>query len=150
MRGYKHKLKDKEDKILARWIIQRSEEDWEQMKSLLLALFLFTDLSFAEELTNYTITSDSQINTLEGDLEAIGNVVIKSNSGNFEAYSNKLTYDNEDKIIKLIGNVFVKNLESEGLLIEESTGDELTIFTDTGLFEFKSQNKNRVTTKIKF
>ena len=29
MRGYKHKLKDKEDKILARWIIQRSEEDWE-------------------------------------------------------------------------------------------------------------------------
>jgi len=26
----------------------------------------------------------------------------------------------------------------------------LTIFTDKGIFEFKSQNKNRVTTKIKF
>ena len=37
-----------------------------------------------------------------------------------------------------------------GLLIEESSGDELFIFTDTGLFEFKSQNKNRVKTKIKF
>ena len=43
-----------------------------------------------------------------------------------------------------------KNIESEGIAIEETSGDELTIFTDTGLFEFKSQNKNRVTTKIKF
>ena len=34
-------------------------------------LFLLAEYSFAEELTNYTITSDSQINTLEGDLEAI-------------------------------------------------------------------------------
>ena len=54
------------------------------MKSLFFASFLFllAEFSFAEELTNYTITSDSQINTLEGDLEAKGNVVIKSNSGN--------------------------------------------------------------------
>ena len=54
------------------------------MKSLFFASFLFllAEYSFAEELINYTITSDSQINTLEGDLEAIGNVVIKSNSGN--------------------------------------------------------------------
>ena len=29
-------------------------------------------------------------------------------------------------------------------------GDELTIFTDTGLFEIKSQNKNRVKTIMKF
>ena len=34
--------------------------------------------------------------------------------------------------------------------IEETSGDELTIFTETGIFEFKSQNKNRVKTKIKF
>ena len=49
------------------------------MKSVLLASFLFllAEFSFAEELTNYTITSDSQINTLEGDLEAKGNVVIR-------------------------------------------------------------------------
>ena len=49
------------------------------MKSIILASFLFllAEYSFAEELINYTITSDSQVNTLEGDLEAIGNVVIK-------------------------------------------------------------------------
>ena len=122
------------------------------MKSVLLATFLFllAEFSFAEELINYTITSDSQVNTLEGDLEAIGNVVIKSNSGNFEAFSDKLSFDKDDKSLKLIGNVFVKNLESEGIAIEESSGDELTIFTGTGIFEFKSQNKNRVSTKIKF
>ena len=44
----------------------------------------------------------------------------------------------------------IKNLESDGIAIEETSGDELTIFTDTGIFEFKSQSKNRVTTKIKF
>ena len=122
------------------------------MKSVLLTSFLFllAEYSFAEELINYTITSDSQTNTLEGDLEAIGNVVIKSNIGNFEAYSDKLSFDKDDKSLRLLGNVCVKNLESEGLAIEETSGDELTIFTETGIFEFKSQNKNRVTTKIKF
>jgi len=122
------------------------------MKSVILASFLFllAEYSFAEELINYTITSDSQVNTLEGDLEAIGNVAVKSNSGNFEAYSDKLSFDKDDKSLKLIGNVYVKNLMSEGFAIEETSGDELTIFTETGLFEFKSQNKNRVTTKIKF
>ena len=122
------------------------------MKSILLTtlFFLLAEFSFAEELINYTITSDSQTNTLEGELEAVGNVVIKSNSGNFEANSDKLSFDKDDKSLKLIGNVYVKNLESEGIAIEETSGDELTIFTDTGIFEFKSQNKNRVTTKIKF
>ena len=71
-------------------------------------------------------------------------------SGNFEAYSDKLSFDKDDKSLKLIGNVYVKNLVSEVISIEETSGDELTIFTDTGIFEFKSQNKNRVTTKIKF
>jgi len=77
------------------------------MKSVLLASFLFllAEFSLAEELTNYTITSDSQTNTLEGDLEAIGNVVIKSNSGIFEAYSDKLSFDKDDTSLKLIGNV---------------------------------------------
>ena len=122
------------------------------MKRVLIASFLFllAELSFAEELTNYTITSDSKINTLEGDLEAKGNVVIKSNSGNFEANSDKLSFDKDGNFLKLTGNVSVKNLESEGLSIEETYGDQLTIFTDTGIFEFKSQNKNRVKTKIKF
>ena len=122
------------------------------MKSLFFASFLFllAEFSFAEELINYTITSDSQTNTLEGELEAVGNVVIKSNSGNFEAYSDKLSLDKDDNSLKLQVNVYVKNLESEGISIEETSGDELTIFTETGLFEFKSQNKNRVTTKIKF
>ena len=122
------------------------------MKNIILASFLFllAEFSFAEELINYTITSDSQINTLEGDLEAMGNVVIESDSGNFEAYSDKLFFDKDSRFLKLTGNVNVKNLESEGISIEETSGDELTIFTDTGIFEFKSQNKNRVTTKIKF
>jgi len=122
------------------------------MKSLFFASFLYllTEFSFAEQLTNYTITSDSQINTLEGDLEAKGNVVIKSNSGNFEAYSDKLSFDKDERFLKLTGNVSVKNLESEGIAIEETSGDELIIFTDTGLYEFKSQNKNRVKTKINF
>ncbi len=41
------------------------------MKRVFLASFLFllAEFSFAKELTNYTITSDSQINTLEGDLD---------------------------------------------------------------------------------
>ena len=122
------------------------------MKSLFFASFLFllAEYSFAEELINYTITSDSQKNTLKGGLEAIGNVVVKRTKDNFEASSDKLTYDNDSKTLKLFGNVFIKNLESEGLSIEETSGDELTIFTDTGIFEFKSKNKNRVTTKIKF
>ena len=82
------------------------------MKSLFFASFLFllAEFSFAEELTNYTITSDSQVNTLEGDLEAIGNVIIKSNSGNLEAYSDKLSFDKDDKFLKLIGNVYVLSL----------------------------------------
>ena len=28
MKGYKHKLKDGEDKILAQWIIQKAQKDW--------------------------------------------------------------------------------------------------------------------------
>ncbi len=122
------------------------------MKSILLTslFFLLSEFSFAEELINYTITSDSQTNTLEGELEAVGNVVIKSNSGDFEANSDKLSFDKDGNFLKLTGNVSVKNLESEGMSIEETSGDELIIFTKTGLFEFKSQNKNRVKTKIKF
>ncbi len=61
------------------------------------------------------------------------------------------SYDKEAKTLKLVGNVVVKNLESdEGLSIQESYGDELTIFTDTGLYEFKSKTSNRVKTKLKF
>ena len=123
------------------------------MKRLLLAavLFIHTEISFAKEKLNYTVTSDSQIQNVKGTFEAIGNVVIKSSKNNFEASSNKLTYDKDARTLKLVGNVFVKNLESdEGLSIQESYGDELTIFTDSGLFKFNSENKNRVKTKLKF
>jgi lipopolysaccharide export system protein LptA len=123
------------------------------MKRLLFApvLLLFTEISFAKEKLNYTVTSDSQIQNVKGNFEAIGNVVIKSSKNNFEASSNKLTYDKDARTLKLVGNVFVKNLESDqGLSIQESYGDELTIFTDTGLFKFNSENKNRVKTKLKF
>ena len=122
------------------------------MKPLLLAavLFIHTEISLAKENLNYTVISDSQIQNVKGNFEAIGNVVIKSINNNFEASSNKLTYDKDAKTLKLLGNVFVKNLESEGLSIQESYGDELTIFTDSGLFKFNSENKNRVKTKLKF
>ena len=123
------------------------------MKRLLLAavLFLLSEISFAKEKLNYTVTSDSQIQSIKGNFEAIGNVIIKSTNNNFEASSNKLTYDKDARTLKLIGNVIVKNLESDqGLSIQESYGDELTIFTDSGLFKFNSENKNRVKTKLKF
>ena len=122
------------------------------MKRLLLAavLFIHTEISLAKEKLHYTVISDSQIQNVKGNFEAIGNVVIKSINNNFEASSNKLTYDKDAKTLKLLGNVFVKNLESEGLSIQESYGDELTIFTDSGLFKFNSAIKNRVKTKLKF
>jgi len=124
-----------------------------KMKRLLLVpiLLLLTQISLAKEKLNYTVTSDSQIQNVKGNFEAIGNVVIKSSNNNFEASSNKLTYNKDARTLKLVGNVFVKNLESdEGLSIKESYGDELTIFTDSGLFEFNSENKSRVKTKLKF
>ena len=123
------------------------------MKRLLLAavLFIHTEISFAKEKLNYTVTSDSQIQNVKGSFEAIGNVVIKSSKNNFEASSNKLTYDKDARTLKLVGNIFVKTLESdEGLSTQESYGNELTIFTDSGLFKFNSENKNRVKTKLKF
>ncbi len=122
------------------------------MRRLLLASFilLFTEISFSREKLNYTITSDSQIQNIKGNFEAHGNVVIKSTNNNFEASSNKLTYDKEARYLKLVGDVFVKNLESEGLSIQSSLGDELTIFTETGVFKFKSSNDKKVITKLKF
>ena len=122
------------------------------MKLLLLAplLFFLTEIVFAKDKLNYTITSDSQIHNDKGNFEALGNVVIKGKNNDFEASSNKLTYDKDTQSLKLVGNVFVKNLESEDLSIQMSSGDELIIFTETGLFEFKSSNENRVKTKLKF
>ncbi len=56
-----------------------------------------------------------------------------------------MTYNKDSRTLKLVGNVFIKNLESEeGLSIQESYGDEFTIFSDSGLFKFNSENKNRV------
>ena len=122
------------------------------MKRLILAsvIFFLTQVSFAKEKLNYTITSDSQIQNVKGNFEAIGNVVIKSATNDFEASSNKLTYDKDTKTLKLLGNVVVKNLESEGLSIQESYGDELIIFTDSGLFKLNSDKKSSVKTRLKF
>ena len=121
------------------------------MRRLLLAVVpLYFKWNFiCKRETEYTITSDSQIQNVNGNFEAIGNVIIKSINNNFEASSNKITYDKHARTLKLVGNVFVKNLESEeGLSIQESYDDELTIVTDSGLFKFNSKNKNRVKTKI--
>ena len=122
------------------------------MKLLLLVplLFLLTEVSLSKDKLSYTVTSDSQVSKVDGTFEAIGNVVIKNTNNNFEAYSNKLEYDKESKSLKLFGNVVVKNFEFEGLNIKMSSGEELTIFTETGLFEFKSSNDNRVKTNLQF
>ena len=122
------------------------------MKLLLLVplLFLLNEVSLSKDKLSYTVTSDSQVSKVDGTFEAIGNVVIKNTNNNFEAYSNKLEYDKESKSLKLFGNVVVKNFESEGLNIKMSSGEELTIFTETGLFEFKSSNDNRVKTNLQF
>ena len=49
------------------------------MKRLLLAavLFLLSEISFAKEKLNYTVTSDSQIQNVKGNFEAIGNVLFE-------------------------------------------------------------------------
>ena len=123
------------------------------MKRLLLSavLFLLSTISFAKQKLNYTVTSDAQIQNVNGNFEAIGNVVINSINNNFEASSNKMTYDKDARTLKLVGNVVFKNLESDkGLSVQESYGDELTIFIDSGLFKFNSDYKNRVKTKLKF
>ena len=122
------------------------------MKRLLVIgiLFLLSEISFAKEKLNYTVNSDSQIQNVKGISEAFGNLVITSINSNFEASTNKMTYDKDATTLKLSVNVFVKNLESEeGLSIQESYDDELTIFTDSGLLKF-SENKNRVKIKLKF
>ena len=48
------------------------------MKRLILAsvIFFLTQVSFAKEKLNYTITSDSQIQNVKGNFEAIGNCVL--------------------------------------------------------------------------
>ena len=55
-------------------------------------LFLFTEISFAQEELNYTVTSDSQMQNIKGNFKAIGNVIIKSTNNNFEASSNTVSY----------------------------------------------------------
>ena len=122
------------------------------MKRLLLVplLFLLTQISYAKEKLHYIITSDSQIHNSKGSFEASGNVVIKNTNNTFEASSNKLTYDEDSNSLRLTGNVFVNNLESESLSIQMSAGDELNINTKTGSIEFKSNNKDKVKTKLNF
>ena len=91
------------------------------MKSLFFASFLFllAEYSFAEELINYTITSDSQTITLEGNLEAKGNVVIKRSNGRNtkaikQAFNTLLSDEYQEKasspgFIPLKGNILLKS-----------------------------------------
>ena len=71
------------------------------MKSFLLAavLLLLSEISFAKEKLNNTVTFDSQIQNVEGNFEAIANVVIKSINSNFEASTNKMTYDKDARTL---------------------------------------------------
>ena len=92
------------------------------MKPLLLAavLFLLSEISFAKEKLNYTVTSDSQIQNVNGNLKLLVMQFSKVLIIIFKASSNKMTYDKDARTLKLVGNVFVENLESEeGLSIQE-------------------------------
>ena len=108
---------------------------------------LYTIL-FAEEMKNFTITSDYQKRDVNGNFEAHGNVVVKAEN-NFKAKSNKAFYNKEKKIFKLTGNVILENFESEETFIEKAEGNELIIFIKSGSYELNSKSFKRVKTKLK-
>lgn len=104
--------------------------------------------ALSDEINTYLIISDSQSQSIEGNFEALGDVIIQDQK-DFNARSNKLIYD-KDKSIKLIGNVKIDNYQYEDILIENIEGDEFILFTDKGGFQINSNNKNRVKTRLKF
>ena len=103
----------------------------------------------AEENNSYTITSDTQSQSADGNYEASGNVII-SNETNFKGRSENLFYEKDNSKIHLKGKVKIENYESGNILVEHMESDELILFIDTGEFEVNSKRGNRVKTKLKF
>ena len=103
----------------------------------------------AEENNSYTITSDTQSQSADGNYEASGNVII-SNETNFKGRSENLFYEKDNSKIHLKGKVKIENYESGNILVEHMESDELILFIDTGEFQVNSKRGNRVRTKLKF
>ena len=116
------------------------------ISSLLIVLTHKTVLS--NEKNTYSIMSETQSQSSNGNFEASGNVIIQDQK-NFNARSDKLIYEKE-KSIKLIGNVKIDNYQYDDILIEKVEGDEFILFIDQGGFQINSKNDNRVKTKLKF
>ena len=104
---------------------------------------------FAEENNSYTITSDTQSQSADGNFEASGNVII-SNETNFKGRSENLFYEKDNSKINLKGKVKIENYESGNIIVEHMESDELILFIDTGEFQVNSKRGNRVKTKLKF
>lgn len=103
----------------------------------------------AEENNSYTITSNTQSQSADGNYEASGNVII-SNETNFKGRSENLFYEKDNSKIHLKGKVKIENYESGNILVEHMESDELILFIDTGEFQVNSKKGNRVKTKLKF
>lgn len=109
----------------------------------------FCETSIANEYKNFSIISDSQVQTNNGDFEANGNVII-NNKKNFQATCDYLQYKKKDSKINLYGNVNIQNYESENILIENLISDEFILFMDGGGFEINSNEGKRVETNLIF
>ena len=112
-------------------------------------ILLLNKVTIANENNLYSIISDSQSQNENGKFEASGNVIINDNS-NFSARSDKVIYEKNKSKIHLEGNVKIKNYQSNDIIIESLTSDELILFTDKGGFKINSKNGKRVKSKLRF
>ena len=118
---------------------------------IFIAILLFCSINkrLSSEIKNtYTILSNTQTNSSNGNFEAIGNVKIKGED-NFSASSDKLIYEKNLSKLKLIGNVEIENYKVDNLIIENILSDELILFIDNGRLIINSKEGKRVKTKIK-
>ncbi len=110
---------------------------------------LFNGVKSSLKDRKFTIISDTQTNNPDGLFEASGNVFIEGENGT-KAYANKLIYEQELSKFSLLGNVIIKNYNTNEIFIKEANGDEFILFTDKEGFQINSNNGNRVKTKLRF
>ena len=128
-----------------------------QIKNRLITLIFFSNLinfyfaktAFPNAKNTYSIISDTQSQSADGKFEASGNVVIRDQN-EFNAKSDKMIFEKDKSIIKLIGNVEIDNYQYKDILIEKIESDEFILFTEKGGFQINSKNNNRVKSKLSF
>ena len=120
-----------------------------QIIFLIIFIFVFINKRAQSDLRDkYTIISEMQSHNSDS-FEAIGNVKIIGEN-NFSASSDKLLYEKKNSKLNLIGNVKVNNYETDNILIENITSDDLIIFLENGEIKVHSENGNKVKTYLKF